>query len=175
VQAYLHNGVFKSLHEVVDFYNTRDVGDWPPPEVPENVNSDELGDLGLSDQDVDDIVAFLNTLTDGYMDEPLVPTYNLSQPVLSSVIQSNISPNPFNTTTEIRLDLMKAADVRLNIYDLNGRLVKSLMQGERAHAGIQTVTWDGTDNSGKPVSTGIYFYDLSAGQDRQVERMVLLR
>ena len=45
-KAYVHNGVFKTLKEVVHFYNTRDVESWPPPEVPQNVNNDELGDLG---------------------------------------------------------------------------------------------------------------------------------
>jgi cytochrome c peroxidase len=63
---YLHNGIFKNLRQVVVFYNTRDVGPWPPPEVRMNVNHDELGDLGLSEQEIDDIVAFMHTLTDGY-------------------------------------------------------------------------------------------------------------
>ena len=66
-KAYLHNGVFKSLKEVVHFYNTRDIEDWPPPEVPENVNTDELGNLGLTDAEEDAIVAFLKTLSDGYV------------------------------------------------------------------------------------------------------------
>lgn len=66
VKAYLHNGVFTSLEDVVHFYNTRDVEDWPPPEVPENVNSDELGDLGLTADEEAAIVAFMRTLSDGY-------------------------------------------------------------------------------------------------------------
>ena len=65
-KAYTHNGVFKSLEEVVHFYNTRDIGDWPPPEVSENMNVDELGDLGLTAQEEAAIVAFLRTLSDGY-------------------------------------------------------------------------------------------------------------
>jgi cytochrome c peroxidase len=65
-KAYMHNGVFKSLKEVVHFYNTRDVEDWPPPEVPENVNTDELGDLGLTPMEEDAIVAFMTTLSDGF-------------------------------------------------------------------------------------------------------------
>jgi cytochrome c peroxidase len=64
---YMHNGVFTSLTEVVDFYNTRDVDTkWAAPEVAENVNTDELGDLQLTDEEVDAIVAFMRTLTDGY-------------------------------------------------------------------------------------------------------------
>ncbi len=64
---FLHNGVFDNLKEVVEFYNKRDVSDqWASPEVSENVNSDELGDLKLTESEVDAIVAFLKTLTDGY-------------------------------------------------------------------------------------------------------------
>ena len=70
---YTHNGVFKTLKEVTDFYNTRDVvgavGYVKTPEIAENVNKEELGDLKLSDQDVLDIVAFMETLTDGYQPE----------------------------------------------------------------------------------------------------------
>ena len=82
VKAYGHNGYFKSLEGIVHFYNTRDVLDecpgsyteaqalaancWPPPEVADNVNSDELGDLGLSPDEEAAIVAFLKTLSDGY-------------------------------------------------------------------------------------------------------------
>ena len=66
-KAYMHNGVFKSLKEVVHFYNTRDVEAWPEPEVPINVNTDELGDLDLTDAEEDAIVAFLETLSDGYV------------------------------------------------------------------------------------------------------------
>ncbi len=65
-KAYMHNGVFKSLKEVVHFYNTRDVEDWPAPEVSQNVNIDELGDLGLTDAEEDAIVAFMKTLSDGF-------------------------------------------------------------------------------------------------------------
>jgi cytochrome c peroxidase len=84
VKAYMHNGYFKSLKEVVHFYNTRDVlprckpndpGEkltcWPAPEEPANVNNTQMGHLGLSNAEEDAIVAFLKTLTDGY--EPPAP------------------------------------------------------------------------------------------------------
>lgn len=63
---YMHNGVFSSLREVVEFYNTRDTapGRWGATEVPATVNHDELGNLGLTDRDIDALVAFLNTLSD---------------------------------------------------------------------------------------------------------------
>jgi cytochrome c peroxidase len=80
VRAYMHNGYLKSLKEVVHFYNTRDslptckVGDpgekvncWPKPEYPQTMNRKQLGNLGLSDKQEDQIVSFLKTLTDGFV------------------------------------------------------------------------------------------------------------
>ena len=68
---YMHNGAFADLHTVVDFYNTRDVAGagWPAPEWSANIiiGPERLGNIGLTDQQVDDIVAFLRTLTDGYV------------------------------------------------------------------------------------------------------------
>lgn len=82
VKAFGHNGYFKSLEGIVHFYNTRDVKDvcpglyteaealaancWPAPEVAENVNTAELGNLGLTSEEEAAIVAFLKTLSDGY-------------------------------------------------------------------------------------------------------------
>jgi cytochrome c peroxidase len=79
VKAYMHNGYFKSLKEVLHFYNTRDVlpkctpgapGEnvtcWPVSEDSVNLNKKQLGNLKLTNQEEDDLVAFLRTLTDGY-------------------------------------------------------------------------------------------------------------
>jgi cytochrome c peroxidase len=68
VKAYGHNGYFQSLEEITHFYNTRDVDPmWPDPEVSMNVNEDELGNLGLTLEEEAAIVAFMKTLSDGYM------------------------------------------------------------------------------------------------------------
>ncbi len=66
VKAYMHNGYFKTLKDVVHFYNTRDVEPekWPAPEVLVNVNVDEMGDLELTEEEEDAIVAFMKTLSD---------------------------------------------------------------------------------------------------------------
>jgi len=66
VKAFGHNGFFKSLEDIVHFYNVRDVepGKWPAPEVPENVNTEEMGQLGLTDEDEAAVVRFLKTLSD---------------------------------------------------------------------------------------------------------------
>lgn len=65
---YMHNGVLKTLKEVVNFYNTRDIpGMWPAPEISDNMNSSFVGDLGLTDMEEDAIVEFMKTLNDGYI------------------------------------------------------------------------------------------------------------
>lgn len=61
---YGHNGYFATLESIVNFYNTRDILDWPPPEVPENVNTLELGDLGLTPAEEHMIVLFMRALKD---------------------------------------------------------------------------------------------------------------
>lgn len=66
IKAYMHNGVFLSLKDVVHFYNTRDIENWPAPEMLQNMNGGELGDLGLTDAEENAIVVFMNTLSDGY-------------------------------------------------------------------------------------------------------------
>jgi cytochrome c peroxidase len=64
---YAHNGLFADLGEITHFYNTRDVpGMWPDPEVPDTINTDELGNLGLSVEDEAAPVEFMNTLSDGW-------------------------------------------------------------------------------------------------------------
>jgi len=80
VKAYMHNGYLKSLREVVHFYNTsqalprcapgsrgENVTCWPPPEVPDNLNTTQLGNLHLTSEEETDIVSFMQTLTDGYV------------------------------------------------------------------------------------------------------------
>jgi cytochrome c peroxidase len=64
VKAYGHNGFFKSLPEIVHFYNTRDVASWPPPETLANMNTEEVGNLGLNATEESWIVQFMQTLTD---------------------------------------------------------------------------------------------------------------
>jgi cytochrome c peroxidase len=95
VKAYMHNGYLKSLKEVVHFYNTRDtlpkcevgspgekVSCWPPPEVPISINTN-CCDLGLSDDQEDDVVAFLKTLTDGYAAPLGTPPSSAAPPAAS--------------------------------------------------------------------------------------------
>ena len=85
-------------------------------------------------------------------------------------------PNPFNPETVIRYRISTTGYVHLEIFDINGRHVRTLVDGVRSAEQIHTVMWDGRDNSGNPVASGIYFYQLKT-EDGQLfsKRMVLLR
>ena len=83
-------------------------------------------------------------------------------------------PNPFNSETNISYQLPAESDVRLEIYNLAGQLVRTLVS-DRQEAGSYTVRWDGRDGSGKEVAGGIYFYRIRAGKFSQIKKMVLLR
>lgn len=83
-------------------------------------------------------------------------------------------PNPFNPSTVIRYTVPKFQNVSLVVYDLLGRKVKTLVNEER-HAGQHRVTWDGTNDHGIGVASGVYFYQLKAGDLVKTQKMLLVR
>jgi hypothetical protein len=83
-------------------------------------------------------------------------------------------PNPFNPATAIRFRLPAAMAVSLRIYDASGRLVRALVDGTLA-AGQHEVAWNGRDDRGAGVSSGVYFYSFAAGELRAVEKLVLMK
>ena len=83
-------------------------------------------------------------------------------------------PNPFNPVTRIKYNLPVDCNVRLDIYDVLGRRITTLVNG-RQTAGSRQASWDGTNNDGVTVASGIYFYRLEAGSFVETRKMVLLR
>jgi hypothetical protein len=84
------------------------------------------------------------------------------------------APNPFNPKTAIRFDLPHAGLVRLAIYDISGRHVRTLVDGSM-EAGSRVVDWNGKDDGGHTVGSGIYLYRLDAAAFSQTRKMVLLK
>ena len=83
-------------------------------------------------------------------------------------------PNPFNPVTTLRYDLPENAMINITIYDMLGRQVKTLMD-QTQDAGYKSVIWDATNDYGKPVSAGIYLYQIQAGEYISTKKMVLLK
>jgi flagellar hook assembly protein FlgD len=81
-------------------------------------------------------------------------------------------PNPFNPTTEISCSVPSRTMLHLRIWDVDGRMVRSLVDGV-AEPGVHTVRWDGRDASGVSVPSGIYYY-LLAGEGFEVTRTMAL-
>ena len=83
-------------------------------------------------------------------------------------------PNPFNQTTKIEFTLAKSGFVSLTIYDLLGRKVKTLVS-EHVFSGYKSVLWDGKNNFGNEVASGIYFYQIKVGNFTETKKLVLLK
>ena len=84
------------------------------------------------------------------------------------------APNPFNSNTVIRFALPQPSQVELAIYNLLGQPVAVLVQGPSA-AGTFSVRWDGRDQTGRAVTSGVYLYQLRAGEYTEVRKLLLLR
>lgn len=83
-------------------------------------------------------------------------------------------PNPFNPSTSISFELLKAGPARLDVYDLRGRLVTTLLDKELG-TGTHSLDWEGTDANGAPVASGVYLYRLSAGGTSSSRKMALVK
>ena len=83
-------------------------------------------------------------------------------------------PNPFNPITSLRYDLPEDGLVNITIYDMMGRVVKTLVNSSQT-AGFKSVQWNATNNRNEPVSAGLYLYTIQAGEFRQTKKMVLLK
>jgi hypothetical protein len=83
-------------------------------------------------------------------------------------------PNPFNPETTIKYQLPEAGQVRLEVYNMLGQVVKTLVDNQFQNAGRYTLQWDATNNSGQPLSSGVYFYRVVAGGEFQSHKKMLL-
>jgi flagellar hook assembly protein FlgD len=98
----------------------------------------------------------------------------IGTPVPDQVVLHQNSPNPFNPETTIRFELPSAMRVQLSVFDVHGRLVRKLIDEQRG-AGASTVEWNGRDDKGAGVATGVYFYVLEAAGSRYQRKMILLK
>ena len=83
-------------------------------------------------------------------------------------------PNPFNPVTNLSYDLPEDAMVNITVFDMMGRVVRTLVNGQQS-AGYKSLLWNATNNSGQPISAGLYIYTIQAGEFSQTKKMILLK
>jgi hypothetical protein len=83
-------------------------------------------------------------------------------------------PNPFNPTTQIKFSLPKESHVKIVVYNISGSVVATIVNGTMS-TGYYTITWNGTNDGGEHVSSGVYLYRIQAGEFTAVRKMVMLK
>ena len=105
----------------------------------------------------------------------ILPAMNIeSNEIPNEFMLYNAFPNPFNPSTTIRFDLPEDSFVTINVYDMVGRHVKTLLNNKMS-AGRKSIVWDSTNNFDHPVSTGTYFYAIKTVEYSQTKKMVYLK
>jgi flagellar hook assembly protein FlgD len=84
-------------------------------------------------------------------------------------------PNPFNPQTTIAFSIKESGRVRIDVYNVAGQLVRTLLDETRAAGSYSDVSWDGTDEREQRVASGVYFYRLTADRFIQTRKMVLVQ
>jgi len=141
--------------------------------------SARAGAAGIYDAANDRMVVFGGT--DGAVKNEVWAIEDLSSTVTGTppttsrelTLHSN-HPNPFNPTTTLRFEIASRGRASLRIYDVRGALVRTLFD-ETREGGPGTSTWDGRDDAGRVVSSGVYLYSLNAGGESRTRKMVLLK
>ena len=155
-----------------------------PPSVPNN--ADVNADCSINSAD---IIYLLNYLNGGQSPQPgcvekssgdladigEISEENTDEEMLSNKITiSQNHPNPFNPNTKISFYLPEACDVTLEIYNILGQKVNTLIE-EHLNSGDHSVTWDSRDNNGHSVTSGVYFYRLTINDIIDTKKMILLK
>ncbi len=136
-----------------------------------------LGQVGskVLEQMRDALIECPNSIPKTKLLEAINNALSASTAILPTEIELHQNyPNPFNPSTNIEFYLPKAEHARLEIYNMLGQRVVTLVD-EKVEAGYKTVVWNGTDNSGNQVASGIYFYKLNTESKEIIKRMLLIK
>ncbi len=117
---------------------------------------------------------FVCDVENGLFAFTVTPAIASNTPEESDFVLSQNIPNPFNPSTRIPFEVTRAGRVSLSIYDVAGRRVRRVLDREFA-AGAHAAEWDGHDDAGLSVASGVYFYRMQSGARTETRRMVLLK
>ena len=146
--------------------------------IPWTFNIEQTGSVGIGEG-----ARFIKPGVGGLPPQYVETTFTQEYPIgsLASYIDiprefelNKAFPNPFNPITQISYGLPKGVNVQLDVYDLNGRHIKTLDDAFKT-AGYYSINWDAKDENGLPVSTGLYIYQLIAGKHILSEKVSLIK
>lgn len=95
--------------------------------------------------------------------------------IISPIIKGTNYPNPFNPSTVIEYNLPESGDLQIEVYNINGQLIRELYSGYAESGSVKKVIWDGRDDFGESVSSGIYFYRIISGSGKFTGKMLLIK
>lgn len=142
-------------------------GEGLPPSALDRLSNDRVIRLRVQTVDLETIVIDLPLTVEG--DVQHVPDTQFAATGLWAP-----QPNPAANAATIRFDLAQSAAVRLGVYDVQGRLIRTLFDGEKT-AGSHEATWNTRDESGRAVSSGVYFFRMETGGRMETQRLMLVR
>ncbi|MBN1996193.1 T9SS type A sorting domain-containing protein [candidate division KSB1 bacterium] len=157
------NGFF--VFDISDPANPVKIGYFDTGFYVENMTMDESY-IYLTDNDNGIYIIELN--------DPTFISAGITGKVPSAFSLDQNYPNPFNAATKFTFYLPRSTRVRVDVFNLSGQKVRTLID-ENISAGVESVTWDGRDNYGRLVPSGVYFYQMDAGGIQQVKKCMLLR
>jgi len=151
--GFYHDGRFATLEDVIDHYNN-------------HMN------LSLSGEEKSSLIEYLKSLGDQDVMVSVNDRSNGSSPINYNLYQNY--PNPFNPSTTIKYDLKNSENVVIDIYSVGGELIRRLVD-QQQNSGIYEIQWNGRNDKGSQVSSGIYLYQLKIGNQYQTKKMMLLK
>jgi hypothetical protein len=167
------------------FYIYRD-GERISDLIPGHGTTEQENSYSFVDQDVENDEVYAYQLTD-VRDGDGMETFHPEITVVAKLDDENADsapndfalhqnyPNPFNPQTTISFDLPEEVTTKLLVYDVHGKLIKTLANNRVLSPGRYSFEWDGTDNSGRSVGSGIYFYRLHGEIYEDIKRMLLMK
>lgn len=162
---------FPVLHDVAGIYSKYNIPGGQSP-YPRDFIMDKNGIIRLAKTEYDpgSMIAVIESLLDS---STVAVAESISLPNDFELLQNY--PNPFNPTTTIRFNIITTQEIRLDIINLNGQIINTLIQQRKFEAGSYAIQWNGTNYNGENIPSGIYFVQLRNDVTVMTKKLVLIR
>lgn len=163
---------FPVLHDVAGIYSKYNISGGQSP-YPRDFILDKNGivQFAKTEYDPGSMISIIESLIDD--SSTVAVAESISLPNDFELLQN--FPNPFNPTTTIRFNITTTQEIRLDIINLNGQIINTLIQQRKFEAGSYAIQWNGTNYNGENIPSGIYFVQLRNDVTVMTKKLVLIR